>query len=594
LADGPPPLAQASEAAGERGYLHLQAPKFARQGRETVCRIHWAVGGKPVSGIVRVQAKTDGEWVDEKTVRVTKGRGTWRPDVEETAVYRVVPVSATDYPDAVTPASAARKIAARQAKSKVSAPILSASTYFTSEGNKVTFTAKWLYQGRRVTGKVKLQANTSGTSWKTVAKGVTTKGKATFKVKVSESTKYRVVGTATSSHRGRIKVGALYGSSPVVAVAAKPKSGGLPADSFRITGSGYGHGVGMSQYGAQAMALAGKSAKDILTHYYTGTEVVTKTIDKVVRIQIGTTSSAPAITFSGGGGTISVDGAEIATPQAGDKVRLSPAGAGVQVARVGADGGETPLGSGSRVSLRTDGVMSVTGARGTYKRGTLEASLIGNKVNVVNRVALDTAYLYGLAEVPSSWAPAALEAQAIAARNYAVVNSGSVKGDCDCHLYDDTRSQVYNGWAKENEATYGANWKAAVDATAGQIVVDSGGEPISAYYSSSSGGRTENSEDVWSSALPYLRSVADPWSLDPAARNPNITWSKTLSGAAVARAFDLPDVASLRVAGRTAGGNARVLEATSSSGTTKSISRAEEIRRVLELKSAHITGIEAG
>ncbi|MDR0432514.1 MAG: SpoIID/LytB domain-containing protein [Bifidobacteriaceae bacterium] len=576
----------------ERGFLHLQAPKYAELDSTVTNRIHWEVAGKPVNGRVQVQQRSGGEWEEVATVRVRSGRGTWRTDLEGTGVYRVVPVSSSNYPDAVTPPSATRKIAARQAISKVSAPIVSAASYFTTQGAKVTFTAKWLYRGKRVTGSVRLQVATASNSWKTVGRAKTVRGRATFKVKVNRSAKYRVVGVSTSSHKGRIKVGSTYGSSPIIAVGAKARAGGgVPKGSFRIRGSGYGHGVGMSQYGAQAQAKAGRSASQILTFYYSGTSVVTREVDQVVKVGIGIESASPVVTFSGDAGEVTIGDTVLATPSGGEKIRLSASGSEVSVGRVDS-GGTTSLGSGGTVRLTTDGTMTINGARGTYKRGYLEASVIGGRVNVVNAVSLDTAYLYGLAEVPSSWAPAALQAQAIAARNYAVMGANGLKPDCACHLYDDTRSQVYTGWSKENEANYGQNWKAAVDATSGQLVVDGDGKMINAYYSSSSGGRTENSEDVWSAALPYLRSVDDPWSLDPASGNPNISWSKTITGAEVAKAFGLPDVASLRVAGRSTGGNATVLEATSSSGTVKRIERAEEIRRALGTKSAHITGIE--
>jgi SpoIID/LytB domain protein len=550
------------------------------------------VAGQPVNGIVRIQERLDGTWLDIADVTMRSGRGTWIADVDSTRTYRALPVVNTTYPDVPTAGSAVRKIAARQVPSKFSAPIVSASSYFISEGAKVTFTAKWLYRGKRVTGKVRLQVNDSGNSWRTVARGATAKGKATFKVAVSASAKYRVVGVSTSSHKGRIRVGSTYASSPILFVSAKAK-GGTPKDSFVIAGSGYGHGVGMSQYGAQAQALAGRSAEQILTYYYTGTRVTDNAIDQAIRIQIGTSSASPTVSFDDGGGTVAVDGTAVATIAAGEKVRLTAAGGSVVAERVDGAGAATALASAGEVALTTDGVMKVTGARGTYKRGSLQATVIAGAVNIVNRVGLNQAYLYGLAEVPSSWAPAALQAQAIAARNYAVVNSATFKPDCGCNLYDDTRSQVYTGWSKENEATFGAAWKAAVDATAGKLVVDSAGQPINAYYSSSSGGRTENSEDVWSAAVPYARSVDDPWSLDPASGNPNIAWTKTVDASTVAAAFGLPDVATLRVGERTAGGNAKVLEATSSSGSTARIVRAEEIRRVFELKSAHITGIQA-
>src|SRR5690606_5358082 len=105
------------------------------------------------------------------------------------------------------------------------------------------------------------------------------------------------------------------------------------------------------------------------------------------------------------------------------------------------------------------------------------------------------------------------------------------------------------------EATYGAKWVAAVAATAQSsttgLALTYGGKVVQAYYSSSTGGRTQNNEDVWSGApVPYLRSVDDPWSLD--SRNPRASWEKVVSGVALAAAFGLSDVARLDLSRRTA------------------------------------------
>src|SRR4051794_7646161 len=120
----------------------------------------------------------------------------------------------------------------------------------------------------------------------------------------------------------------------------------------------------------------------------------------------------------------------------------------------------------------------------------------------------------------------------------------------------------------------GARWAAAVRATApGRstgTVVTYAGTPIDAVYFSSDGGRTENSEDVWANPLPYLRSVADPWSSRPA--NPLASWSRTRTQKQVAAAFGLPDVVALDLSDRTAGGGVRVAVATSSSGRTARLS----------------------
>ncbi|HYM54031.1 MAG TPA: SpoIID/LytB domain-containing protein [Solirubrobacteraceae bacterium] len=123
----------------------------------------------------------------------------------------------------------------------------------------------------------------------------------------------------------------------------------------------------------------------------------------------------------------------------------------------------------------------------------------------VQRVPLER-YVRGVvsAEMPSSWPLAALEAQAVASRSYALTaHAGGSRFD----VYSDTRSQVYMGVAAETAAT-----NAAIAATAGQIVLYRG-QPATTYFFASSGGMTENVENSFlgSQAEPWLRGVADPY-----------------------------------------------------------------------------------
>ena len=141
-------------------------------------------------------------------------------------------------------------------------------------------------------------------------------------------------------------------------------------------------------------------------------------------------------------------------------------------------------------------------------------------------------YLYGLGEVPSSWPMAAMKAQAIAARSYAFVKAaaGQHRAVCDCALYASTFDQVYAGWDKESGLD-GERWVSAVNQTDNEVVRD-GGEPIQAFYMSSSGGHTENNEDVWGgSPIGYLRGVCDPG--DYTSANPSATWDVTFSAGQV-------------------------------------------------------------
>jgi len=189
--------------------------------------------------------------------------------------------------------------------------------------------------------------------------------------------------------------------------------------------------------------------------------------------------------------------------------------------------------SGKRIG-KFDAPLTATGpgplrlaGRGSY-RGSLEFRPSGSGgVDIVNAVALDD-YVRGViaAEMAWGWAPEALEAQAVAARTYAIT-SDVAGGFFD--LYPDTRSQVYGGVSAETPAT-----DAAVAATAGQIVTYQG-VPAITYFFASSGGRTENVEDAWPGAVasPWLRGVDDPY--DDAGGDPYHRWTRRLSLTAAQR-----------------------------------------------------------
>jgi len=221
--------------------------------------------------------------------------------------------------------------------------------------------------------------------------------------------------------------------------------------------------------------------------------------------------------------------------------------------------------------------------------------VLNGQVNAVNVLRLHDEYLYGIGEMPSSWAPAALDSQAIIARGYALANMGSLKSDCNCNVYDSVKSQHFTGWSKENEITgttnWGTRWKAAVDrtsvgATQGNVVQYQG-NLATTYYYSSSGGRTQNSEDVWTQTIPYLRSVSDPWSLDPLNNPTYAEWTRAVPQATVATAFGLADVASIDLRQRTVGTGVKSAVATSSSGATATLT-GEVFRSRLALPSSWV------
>jgi len=280
------------------------------------------------------------------------------------------------------------------------------------------------------------------------------------------------------------------------------------ASVFDIRGGGYGHGIGMSQYGAEGYALHGADYRTILAHYYSGTALGTTDPERIVRVLLST-------------GRASFSGATIA-----GSARLQP---GTTYTVTATSAGKLQLhGAGGKTLGTFAAPLTVSGTAplrvpgsGTY-RGSLQFTPAGGgSVNTVDAVGLDD-YVRGVvaAEMPASWAPAALEAQAVAARTYAITTG---VGAADYDLYDDTRSQVYGGVGAETAAT-----DAAVAATSGQIVTYDG-KPAVTYFFSSSGGHTESIQDAWPGATPepWLRGVPDPY--DGAAGDPYHSWSLQLS-----------------------------------------------------------------
>jgi SpoIID/LytB domain protein len=272
-----------------------------------------------------------------------------------------------------------------------------------------------------------------------------------------------------------------------------------PADAarkrFTIRGAGFGHGVGMSQYGAYGYALHGATYDRILAHYYKGTALGTADPAFTVRVLLASTGTA---SFSGAARA----GSRTLSP--GKTYRVQRYGT-TQVALVGPRGNRLGVfGAPLVVSPAAGGVLRL-GGMGRY-RGNLEfrPDVFGG-VNAINAVALED-YVAGVVsrESPSSWPAEALKAQAVAARTYAVTTS---KAGAGFDQYADTRSQVYGGIAAETAST-----NQAVTDTAGQVVTQNGA-PVITYFFSTSGGRTENVENtsLGTEPKPWLKSVADPY-----------------------------------------------------------------------------------
>lgn len=369
----------------------------------------------------------------------------------------------------------------------------------------------------------------------------------------------------------------------------------VPA-KFSFTGSGFGHGVGMSQIGAKARALSGESATAILNYYYKDV-VVTPVVDsQTIRVNIG--KSLKEFSLVGTNATTSIQ------VFIGDLPINSPAIPALTFApkqRVSFLLEDKNVAVGAIKSkaltirwLGTNAVVSVTqaGVTDRYKYGQIQVKVVKGLLEVTTSLALHDEYLWGISEVPSNWPAAVLEAQAIAARSYALSKISTIKPSCDCHVYSHIGDQNFVGFSKEAEPKIGKLWKAAVLRTNvdtfTSLAILSKGKPIQAYYSSSSGGATQTTLDAWGTATAYTQSVADPASIDPK-NNPRFAkWSASADQVVVAAAFLLPDIITLEIISRNTAGAVTYIKGTSSNGSTKLL-RGDTFRSRVKIPSPYFS-----
>ena len=393
-------------------------------------------------------------------------------------------------------------------------------------------------------------------------------------------------------------------------------------EKFDFRGSGYGHGVGMSQVGAVGMAREGKTATEILTHYYSGVEVAP--VDDSAFLRINIADKIQSVTFSNESlssvpsslqifpgdlapGVVETATAPTTLPLGGSLTFSILGQALISSISDPATGANTALPQGGIWTIRWSGTtafpgensllkMKVGSTTKRYRYGQIQIKLISGGLTsaaiiVTNTLRLHDEYLRGIGEVPSSWPSAALQAQVIAARTFGLAKKDSIRKICDCNLYSSTQDQNFVGWSKEVEAVYGKKWVDAVsitqpDTNTGLAILYKG-KPIFAYYASSTGGVTENVQDVWGTPVPYLLSVPDPWSLDSTINPSYSSWARSISQANMAKAFNLPDVARYEVTARTGGGAVKRVSAFSTNGKSSQLT-GEKFRSLLKLPSAWI------
>ncbi len=297
------------------------------------------------------------------------------------------------------------------------------------------------------------------------------------------------------------------------------------SDRYVIEGRGWGHGIGMSQWGAYGFARHGWTYQRILAHYYPGTRLVRATpIDVRVLLAQGR-----------GGVRIGCATRIVVSDRTGRRHALAP--------RTYRLGPRLRLRIGRRpVAMRAPLVFDCPAAPlvldGRAYHGRLVVRRPVRRLYVVNTVSLEQ-YLRGVVggEMPDRWRIAALAAQAVAARTYALA---TLKSNRPWDLYADTRSQVYGGIDYES-----ASVDRAIARTSGEALYWNGA-PASTFFFSTSGGKTAAIEDVWPRArrVPYLRSVADPYERP----SPHRRWGPvTITPRALARALHVRRANSLKL-----------------------------------------------
>ena len=378
-----------------------------------------------------------------------------------------------------------------------------------------------------------------------------------------------------------------------------------PPQEFQFAGSGYGHGVGMSQVGARGQALAGKSAGEILKYYYPGTDITPYPDTTVIRVNIANLISNVTFTVPSKQGSIQlfqgdISPSDTSTPfgtYQGDITALFTNFAGSVVPTLSSPTAKfAAFPPGKAWTLRWDSgtVVAMTNGASTtqYKYGQIVLKSISTPISsylaVTTTLRLHDEYLWGLGEVPSSWPPAALEAQVIAARTFALNKVQRLRAECDCNIYNSIVDQNFVGYSKETEPIYGVKWKEAVNRTFidndNALTITQGGTPINAFFFSSSAGMTQNIKDVWGTQFPYLINIPDPWSLDPSLNPRYAFWIRAIPQSLMAQAFNLSDVMTYSIDSRTVTGSVALITGVSSKGKRVTIS-GEAFRGIVKLPS---------
>jgi len=319
-------------------------------------------------------------------------------------------------------------------------------------------------------------------------------------------------------------------SGPVAGATADPTVTVPDEATITFRGHGWGHGHGMSQYGAEGAARAGKTATEIVQFYYPGTELADLTGHVKVLITGDDDDNTVVLARSGLNVRDLKSREKWKLPDNGAtkwRLGVNPAGASVVDFRTDAWHRYLTLTGDGEFTAWGQPITLVTPSGSVEYRGALRSmrpSADSSARDTVNVLRMDS-YLKGVVprEMPASWSPAAVQAQAIAARTYASYERAHPLS-ATYQICDTTSCQVYGGYSAEDSRS-----NAAVDATAGTILTWKG-EPAFTQFSSSNGG--------WSAAgsVPYLDAFEDPYD-EADGINPNHDWATTVDARVIERRF---------------------------------------------------------
>ena len=321
---------------------------------------------------------------------------------------------------------------------------------------------------------------------------------------------------------------------------------------FTVTGRGWGHGQGMSQHGAQGAALRGIQGTGILNFYYPGTVPALLPAGDRMRVAV-TELAGTSVAVLAGPGLAIRDGAagpvyRLPAGRTSWRVLLGGAGYRLQGLVAGRGWVGTPFGGhptlagpvqftgrSNQRAVLPDGRTWVLDGTLTAVRAGLDPAGGAGRLVAVNTVPTE-AYVAAVTvrESPSWWRPAALRAQAVAARTYAAYRRAGAAPTASYDLCNTTACQVYRGRAQYDRggrllADLPLSVRVAAASTARQIRTY-GGKPIYAAFSSSNGGWTV--ADRW---VPYLPAKPDP--NDALGDNTVYRWTATLAASTLQRCF---------------------------------------------------------